>query len=331
MSNRECVYVIGAGFSAGLEYPQLHDLLTGLWGRLEQPLKDDLEKIVRFHHPNFRPNDAGSFPNIEQLMTEMYVNDELFHASRQYEGNFTKQKLQDTLRDLLLAITAWFHELSIRVNPTIAPPSWLRQFKANVLQENAAIISFNWDLILDQLLFGTKIDGGSYGFRPSMGAGPILLKPHGSLNWFEEEHAKFLKEHKRVLIHKSGRAKNAIYAFQEFRNPRTSHKRIYSPFIAPPTLLKNFKKPIFRDLWRNCTSVLSTARRVVFLGYSMPAADLHAQFIMRCGFHNQIEGELKRAGKRATPTGPRSRLDTVTGASGCAGPGSFRCARRAPR
>ena len=122
MSNRECAYVIGAGFSAGLGYPQLRDLLTGLWGRLEEPLRDDLEKIVRFHHPNFRPNDPSSFPNIEQLMTEMYVNDELFHASRQYEGNFTKQKLQDTLRDLLLAIAAWFHELSIGVNPTKAPP-----------------------------------------------------------------------------------------------------------------------------------------------------------------------------------------------------------------
>ena len=35
----------------------------------------------------------------------------------------------------------------------------------------------------------------------------------------------------------------------------------------------------------------------------MPAADLHAQFIMRCGFHNQIDGELLAGGRRAEPTG----------------------------
>ena len=35
----------------------------------------------------------------------------------------------------------------------------------------------------------------------------------------------------------------------------------------------------------------------------MPAPDFHAQFIMRCGFHNQIEGELLNDGKRQTKTG----------------------------
>ena len=36
----------------------------------------------------------------------------------------------------------------------------------------------------------------------------------------------------------------------------------------------------------------------------MPAADFHAQFIMRCGFHNQIEGEPLRDGRRKKETGP---------------------------
>jgi hypothetical protein len=42
---------------------------------------------------------------------------------------------------------------------------------------------------------------------------------------------------------------------------------------------------------------------VVFLGYSLPDADLHARFILRCGFHNQVEGEVVSGGKRSTPTG----------------------------
>src|SRR5271169_399954 len=53
-----------------------------------------------------------------------------------------------------------------------------------------------------------------------------------------------------------------------------------------------------------CTDVLSTARKVVFLGYSMPTSDIHAQFITRCGFHNQKEGKLFAGGNRTKPTGP---------------------------
>jgi hypothetical protein len=305
MSKRECVYVVGAGFSAGLGYPLTHDLLMRLWDRpLEVNLKKDLEEIIRFHHPSFRADKFTSFPNIEELLSEMYVNNDLFDASRQYEGNFTREKLQNTSRDLLLEITAWFHELSKKVNPTNSHVKWLNRFRDNVIEENAAIISFNWDLVIDQLLFHENLDGGSYGFSTGSTTGPILLKPHGSLNWFEHDPGKSLKEHKRMLIHGTDGNKDAIYAFLRFREPVSKEGRIYNPLIVPPVLLKNFKKPVFKALWRKCTSTLSTAKKVVFLGYSMPTADLHVQFIMRCGFHNQVKGELARGGKRATATGP---------------------------
>ena len=78
---------------------------------------------------------------------------------------------------------------------------------------------------------------------------------------------------------------------------------MYDPLIIPPVFSKNFQKPIFNALWNRCTEQLSTAAEVVFLGYSMPLADIHAQFIFRCGFHNQIEGVPRKHG-RDKPTGP---------------------------
>ena len=59
----------------------------------------------------------------------------------------------------------------------------------------------------------------------------------------------------------------------------------------------------FTSVWQNCTRLLSKADKVVFLGYSMSAVDFHAQFIMRCGFHNQVEGELTKGGHRDAGTG----------------------------
>lgn len=78
---------------------------------------------------------------------------------------------------------------------------------------------------------------------------------------------------------------------------------MYTPLIVPPVHLKEFSKPIFTALWRETVSVLSTAKKVVFLGYSMPENDLHVQFIMRCGFHNQSEGIPTTGRKRTAGTG----------------------------
>lgn len=300
---RECVYVIGAGFSAGLGYPLTSDLLMRLWERLDLSFGEKLARVIRFHHPGFDPARFSSFPNVEQLLSEMLVNEELYDASRQYEGKFTKANLQNLQRELLLKIAEWFHDLSTAVTPSAPTVPWLKTFRERVHRESAAVISFNWDLILDELLFGKEIDAASYGFSKRATGGAILLKPHGSLNWFEESQGRFLKDKKRTLLFEENGG-DSVYAFREFRAPVSKRGRVYTPLIIPPVYLKNFKKPVFKDLWNNCTVTLSTPKKVVFLGYSMPAADLHAQFIMRCGFHNQVEGELARSGRRRTPTDP---------------------------
>jgi|SRR5882672_2958281 len=314
----ESIYVIGAGFSAGLGYPLTSNLLVRLWGVLDVHLQEQLTRVIAFHHPGFTPDTFTSFPNVEQLLSEMLVNEELFHASRQYEGKFTKETLRRLQRDLLLSITDWFHELSKRVKPNNPEATWLRTFRERVRKENAAIISFNWDLILDELLFGSELDKASYGFTRPLGGTPVLLKPHGSLNWFEHEQGQHLVGSKRILLHRTKRPRgggNAIYAFREFRAPVSSAGRRYTPLIVPPIHLKRFEKPVFRALWRNCTSLLSTAKTVTFLGYSMPSADLHAQFIIRCGFNNQVQGELLEGG-RAKPTG--AAIVTIVNPDGAA-------------
>lgn len=298
--NRECVYVIGAGFSAALGYPLTSDFLFRLWSRLSEDLRASLEKVVRFHHPNFSSANFASFPNIETLMSEMLVNAQLFRASRQYEGRFKATDLSDLQGAVLLEISNWFHEIS---KSRTSPPHWLNQFRDRVYKEKAAIISFNWDLELDKLLF-KEVRASNYGLNVQTGAhaNPILLKPHGSLNWFEDNNIKSLKPEKLVKLH-SSKDRNIVYVFARHRAPISEKGHTYTPLIVPPVYLKGFKEPIFTALWQRCTSVLSTARTIVFMGYSMPLADIHAQFIVRCGFHNQQEGELTTDGKRRPATG----------------------------
>lgn len=300
-NRRKCVYVIGAGFSAGLGYPLTSDLLFRLWGELDDDLRRDLLRVVEFHHPGFNEKRFTSYPNIEELLSEMLINEKLFKASRQYDGQFTINDLITLQRELLQSIGNWFHKLSKEVDWNPESGDWLHHFKRRVEDENAAVISFNWDLILDKLLFGDELGENCYRLKSSNG-GPVLLKPHGSLNWFEHETGQHIKGEKRVEIY-HGNNETSVYAFLPYRAPVSKKEREYTPLIVPPVHLKEFNKPIFTKLWQDTVSVISTAKKVVFLGYSMPATDLHVQFIMRCGFHNQMEGILKKGGGREPKTG----------------------------
>lgn len=297
---RDTVYVVGAGFSAGLGYPLTKNLLIDVWSRLETEARSPIEEIIAFHHPGFDVRRKTTFPDIEQLLTEIAVNLDLFDASRAAEGNFRKADLENSRQELLSEIGKWFHGLYGEAAKT----SWLGPFIDRLQRENAAIISFNWDLVLDQQLFERGLGPESYGFSETHG--PVLLKPHGSLNWYEAEQMMNVSEgkHIEIFVHEDPRER-----FEAFLYPRAIISTVgkhYTPLIVPPTYLKDFSRPIFRQLWRCCTDVLSTPKELIFLGYSLPPVDLHSQYIFRCGFHNQIEGRLKNDGtrQRHARTGP---------------------------
>ena len=295
--------MVGAGFSASLGFPLTDDLLWGIWNRInDKQYKDKLKRVIEFHHPEFEPSRRDTFPNIEQFLSQLIVNEELFDSSRQYEGKFTKRNLEDVQHRLLLSISDWFHELSNKISLAEPNISWLRTFRDRVKYERAVIISFNWDLILDELIFGQYLNKDSYGFSRVLSPNPVLLKPHGSLNWFERDPGRFITDRKRISLVRRGTTR--IYAFREFRAPVSKIDRVYVPLIIPPVYFKKFDNPAFHKTWMNCTKLLSAAEEITFIGYSMPEMDVHARFILRCGFHNQMEGELRPKNQRSSPSGP---------------------------
>lgn len=299
-SHAQIVYVVGAGFSAGLGFPTINDLLPKMWDRIVRAgLSDDLSKIIRFHHPAFNSARHGTYPNIEELLSEMQANADLFNSSRPATGQFDTSALEERRESLLLELTKWFHDL--QAQSMKRRPRWLNKLALQMIEENAQIISFNWDLVLDEILFGNKLDRESYGFA-SKKSKPTLIKPHGSLNWYEASTGSHLVPAKTFPL--TGRGRNRVLAFKPFRAPKSkSSLRRYMPLIVPPVYSKQFEKPLFSILWKKAVSAISTAREVYFLGYSLPKADFHARFILRCGFHNQIDGELESDGTRKAPTG----------------------------
>ena len=275
-NSQKIVYVIGAGLSAGLGFPTIGNLLPKMWERLEKiGLTDDLSKIIRFHHPAFNPALDVTYPNVEQLLSEFQANEQLFDSSRPVTGNFTSEKLLDVRQHLLLELARWFHELKSAALD--GPATWLTDLSERMKDERAQIISFNWDLVLDELLFGEDIGRSCYGFGRHTD-GTRLIKPHGSLNWYESHSGQHIKQEKKFKL--SGSGDDTVFAFRHFREP-ISKRRSYMPLIIPPVYAKQFQRDVFRHLWQETVSVLSTATEVRFLGYSLAPADFHARFIVR--------------------------------------------------
>lgn len=287
-----------------LGYPLVNDLLIRLWewDGFPNDLRIQLEKVIRFHHPNFDPSRRTSYPNIELLLTEMMANEELFYASRSAPGKFSLKELLKTRQDLLQSMSSWFHSIYDLNVSKAQRPNWLNKFRSKLKPEDT-LVSFNWDLVLEHLLYGAKLGPHSYGFGPNDTGLPTILKPHGSLNWFYGETGKNLKEAKRFLLEpKEG---ESVLVFKRYREPKTKVGRAYMPAIIPPVLNKSFEKGVPWETWQRTVGRLSVAKSVVFLGYSMPDADMHGRFIMRCGFYNQLHGEI-RNGTRSEPTGAAS-------------------------
>src|SRR5207245_1066852 len=138
---KDTVFVSGAWFSAGLGYPLTKSLLIDVWSRLEKEVQTQLCKIIEFHHPEFSAIRNTSFPDIEQLLTEIAVNLDLFEASRPAEGGFKRTDLEASRRDLLFKIASWFHEIYEQATDT----AWLSKIVQRIRREKAAIVSFNWD------------------------------------------------------------------------------------------------------------------------------------------------------------------------------------------
>ena len=250
------VYVVGAGFSAGLKFPTVKDLLPRLWSRIEAAgLDQDLADVIRFHHPDFNPARGSTYPNIETLLSEIEVNARLFDASRPATGKFDSAELIARRQSLMLVLTRWFHDLqSVAVRN---PPEWLSALTTRMKEQKAQIVSFNWDLVLDEMLFGKDIDSASYACTKDDKA-TRLIKPHGSLNWYRDDPGRHIKAEK--VFDLFGEEENRVRTFTRFRGVDFREEGLHA-IDCSSRLSEGIRSTDISDLRQQTVAVLNTSRK----------------------------------------------------------------------
>ena len=211
----------------------------------------------------------------------------------------------------------------------------LEVFGRSVIAQGASIVTFNYDDVLDQALWEVHRattahmpspywhpDGG-YGFfcRPSVTTvvdsavfmdrpHALLLKLHGSINWYWR------------LGEGAGRGPAGLVHHEDWYSSTRDHSpardRIKAhleqdPFIVPPVLVKSelTAHPVLRVVWELAYQSLAQAKKVVFIGYSLPVTDLASRMLFRETLANRTDLDLRVVDFAADDKGDETRVKGV--------------------
>jgi hypothetical protein len=238
-----------------------------------------MEGILQQHYPRFQADEATTYPSIEELLTKLLALEQQQHCFVANGKRMTFAEPRDLRRLLLTETAEWFMERQREI--MWSPPGWLSRLQHWVLDFQPTLIAFNWDLVLDQLLYGDTLSAQTYGVGLPSHI-PALLKPHGSLNWYEVESAAQCPPDRDTFRIGNGSA-DCIMAYRNLEASSFPPRGLYTPAVFPEAFLRNASPASFREIDRSCIERLSRAGHVIFLGYSMPEADLHVRSLFLAG------------------------------------------------
>ena len=300
---KHTVYILGAGCSrnyslehrsslAGLESPLDYDFFKmasivlanepPLSSKL-LPLKNRMKQLFGFDMDNLASSPA--IPGLENVAT-------ILDLDAKQSGN---SEVVDLLFDLV-SVVIW--------KALEGPPSDLHQRLAKGIEKGDTVISYNYDMLFDNAL-GSKLKDGTYRINfdwifdgtwsRSSGSPSIteLLKLHGSLNWLRCANcgSSLLYNFKalpRLVYEKLGLAPSS----GDFVCPKCQRKMLKSAII-PPLLTKPLDDIEFKYVWDLASRRLTTADKIVVIGYSLPPTDYYSEMLLRKSISSRMQTELQ--------------------------------------
>ena len=231
-----------------------------------------------------RNRHRGGFIDVERLMTRLH---ELMPYDHRHGAANEFAFLLAELKDAFLRTMQ--HALD---DVEIGPENDVVAFARHCADTDATCITFNYDDLLDAALSaaGEWNPYWGYGFfcQPSANtvsdfsqgpkaSGLLLLKLHGSVNWWPRlGYPKPFALDAIVHHHRWEGISRRLFP----RDVVARHLES-EPVIVPPVLSKSdlVAQPVLRLVWTLAYEHLSTAEAVTFIGYSFPTTDTAARVL----------------------------------------------------
>jgi hypothetical protein len=296
------VFVLGAGASYVHGAPLTDQILPYVLGN--DVLKKDrrAKTVATFLEAVFHCDTNSPAPRYPGLVDVLSTVDMALDRRENLSADYGEPELREVRRGLEYVI---FRALQHALGRGGAQrhSNATRELVKRLDPHRTAIISFNYDVIIDIALASRMSPGTSfssilagqyaplelpsidYGVRfanvaPSRPDAFKLYKLHGSFNWIRSRstgNLYFGGFEKAVGVLYDNRAGGARNLDAFFHEPIAD----LEPVMVTPTHLKDLRNVHLAMVWQNAEQALRRARRIVFIGYSLPGDDLHVKYLFK--------------------------------------------------
>jgi hypothetical protein len=310
----DTVFVIGAGFSHRAGIPLQSEILSAVRSLdlrvppldIQAKYFDSYALVQEFMNHFF---ELVENPTLEDVFT--FLDDAILR--RQHCLGFKWKDLAEVHSAFLQLIAVSFLDRQARISHS----DWkiYRDITAAMrVQVNASppsvVLSLNWDCVVERALAlalhsedkmgirccpaSTSLGGIDEieAWRPNKSPELSVLKLHGSIDWF------LCPECGRLFtgsaVDESDLCRYAISMECPYCGPSllSRFKPTLLPLIVSPTYLKGIDQPRLSLIWHWAHLALRTARRVVFVGYSLPGSDFALRNLLKRSIGSQTVIEV---------------------------------------
>jgi hypothetical protein len=269
------VYILGAGFSKAIS-----DAMP-ITNQLGLALKERLDGVIDF---DLRDNQSFEDWLTLQITSLPFL-----------DGASNSRRAADASR--VIAEIALVLDERVEAASNAESPLWLRQLISLWDAEGAAVLTFNYDTLVERALNSSPLSVGRppYEMQKVLGdhvvypappapqpqfAGDIgathlagtfqLLKMHGSLAWYwaagDSNGSTLIRMRERKLFAKQ----DGILIDTDFSGVTTLDR-----YLIPPVTSKDgyYGSYLANSLWRSARQIIRTATSLTLVGYSLPLED----------------------------------------------------------
>jgi NAD-dependent SIR2 family protein deacetylase len=320
------VYILGAGFSVEAGAPTQASLIGKAFGLYDEDSSNyDAKKFELFK--SFLDKQlnvsADSFSNVEleDIFTPL---DRCFSENSQYRGIALGNIME--MREAIFYVVGQTILLLLNKKPN--SKEYINKFAEYLTKKSAirakgkyrdadpvSVISANWDILLDNSIhdaihkanqdavvdyccYISSKDEADSTIKPGLevlgrgGFNVKLLKLHGSLNWLQcprciRLYARF---NKKEGIHNLENKTSCRHCDNNFPEEIGNHVLVSN--LIMPTFIKDLSNPQYKVIWQNAGIEISEAKKLVFVGYSLPSADFEMRQLLSRMSRKNVEIEV---------------------------------------
>lgn len=274
--SRRIVWVFGAGASRGagsyvtvqkqgkIYIPTQNDFWQTVLRFASSSDRKDIEAFLFRYFNGYRKTPTRIQPSKRRRLFDKIDVEEVFTFLSERTSTSTvstqlKRYFQEIIWEALIrSIASTFRKFGANKETR----SIYHDFANNHLKSRDAIISFNYDRILE-----TSLNSTNWHYYGIGSGGVPVFKPHGSVNWTETAT--------KSIILSNSTPMPVIVAPSHLKFIGLQNVNSYQGGGYLNT------NPVISDIWTNMELKMKDAKALVFIGYSFPEADLYFSSVLR--------------------------------------------------